>query len=136
MRYLLWGRPSYISISVGATHAFPQRLRLDLRPVELLAARAERGCAQTWRGEHPLGSDPSPADLVSGEELVTLDPTLGQDSKEEVKKRDAYMAQRATSPAPERTQTPPACPAWLKGNCPLGKKCRNAHDEAKKGTKP
>ena len=53
----------------------------------------------------------------------------------EIKQRDEYLARRATSPAPSQTNDAADCPAWLKGNCPLGRKCKNRHDDALKGTK-
>ena len=51
----------------------------------------------------------------------------------EIKTRDEYLAKRATSPAPAQQETRVDCPAWLKGDCPLGDKCKNKHIKKKKG---
>ena len=52
---------------------------------------------------------------------------------DEHKKYEEYKASRATSPAPETTQKAELCPAWLKGDCPLGDKCKNKHPKRLKG---
>ena len=51
----------------------------------------------------------------------------------EKKQRDQYKAARATSPAPPTQSEAEVCPSWLKGDCPLGKKCKNKHPKKLKG---
>ena len=46
---------------------------------------------------------------------------------------EKYLASRATSPAPTQTTEAEVCPMWRKGDCPLGRKCRNKHPKAQKG---
>ena len=48
---------------------------------------------------------------------------------------DAYLSKRAASPAPQTTGKPQVCPAWKKGTCPLGDKCRNQHPNGKASSK-
>ena len=52
---------------------------------------------------------------------------------DELKQFEEYKARRATSPAPSTTNDAEVCPAWLKGDCPLGKKCKNKHPQKLKG---
>ena len=57
--------------------------------------------------------------------------THRQPTTEEKVGYDAYLAKRAASPAPQTTGKPQVCPAWKKGTCPLGDKCRNQHPNGK-----
>ena len=53
---------------------------------------------------------------------------------EEKKSRQEYTASRTASPAPSsQGAQAETCPAWLNGDCPLGKKCKNKHPKNQKG---
>ena len=59
-------------------------------------------------------------------------------SAAEEKQRQEALAKRSGSPAAPaaKTYAKELCSAWLKGDCPEGKKCPLAHPKKMKGSQP